>query len=153
MKKIFLSLPMKNRSDEAIKFTIDAMKRIITAYYPNEEITFLDNFEAGYEISEQLIKSAEHPQFLYLSRALFKMAQCTHIATIDSQIFWKLQETYHGCALEVQAANWYGLAPINLFDKSGEIFFPDLVKRLEEERTNKVCNTGVCLDDERQISN
>ena len=133
MKKIFLSLPMKNRSDEAIKATIEGMKRILKAYYPDEELVFYDNFEAGYKIPQELIDGAAHPQFLYLSRALFKIAACEYIAYIDTEVIWRINENYNGCKLEMVAADSYGLKSIKISDETGEILLPDLYEKAEEE--------------------
>ena len=134
MKRIFLSLPMKNRSDEAIKNTIEGMKRIITAYYPNEDLEFVDNFDAGYDISQKMIDDSEHPSCLYLSRAIFKMANCTHIAVIRSNVMYQTGDDYHGCYIEDEIARmYYGNLPININDETGEILLPDLVEKAKEK--------------------
>lgn len=143
MKRIFLSLPMKNRSDEAIKNTIEGMKRIIRAYYPNEELEFVDNFDAGYEISQKMVEDSKHPSCLYLSRAIFKMAQCDQIAIIRSDILWRTNDEYHGCWVEEQIADrYFNSEPIVLPDPDGNILLPDLIQKAKEyiEQQKKSCS-------------
>lgn len=127
MKKIFLSLPMKGRKDEEIANTIEGMKRIIKAYYPGEKLVFVDNFTNNKEeLPEKMVKESKNPSLLYLSKAIFKMADCTDIAVIDSPVLYSGFETYHGCIIEQDIARRYGIKYIRVHDETGEILLPDL---------------------------
>jgi len=144
MKKIFLSLPMKNRSDEAIKNTIEGMKRILEAYYPDEVLEFIDNFDAGWDISKKMIDDTEHPSLLYLSKAIFRMANCTHIAMIKAHVIYQTGEDYHGCYIEDEVARAYNILPIYISDEYGDILLPDLVEKAKNQRFAETMADEAC---------
>lgn len=144
MKKIFLSLPMKGRTDEWIMNTIEGMKRIIKAYYPDEELIFVDNFTNNKEeLPEKMVKESKNPSLLYLSKAIFKMADCTDIAVIDSPILYLGFETYNGCMIEQDIARRYGIKYIRVLDQTGEILLPDLKEKFDIWK--KGTESGECV--------
>lgn len=130
-KTIFLSLPMKGREDEAIKNTIEGMKRIITAMYPNDKLVFIDNF---YCTPEDL-EDAKHRPLLYLGEAIKKMAKCDYIAVIDNRNCELYN--YIGCYIEKEVARNYGLHFIKVNDPDGSILLPDIKAKVEED--SKAC--------------
>ena len=142
-KTIFLSLPMKGRTDVDIQNTIFGMKRIITAMYPNDKLVFIDNFKAVEVLGEGRYRTPYTPEpedlvhkpIYYLSKALEKMAKCDYIAVIENQncnLF-----NYRGCYIEEEVARNYGLHFIKINDPDGSILLPDIKAKVEEER--KAC--------------
>lgn len=138
MKTIFLSVPMKNRSDEDIKFTIEKMKSVLTAMYPNEDLIFVDNFniKSHNYLGEDfgLVEDHAHNKaLLYLGEAIQRMAFCDHFAYIVSDVFWKGNcVVYHGCRIEEDTAHRYNINMIALNDSTGEVYLPDLKQKVEE---------------------
>jgi len=126
-RTIFLSLPMKDREAKDIMNTIDKMKTVIRAMYPDDDLTFIDNFTCSVKVGDGLVNGS----LLYLGEAIKKMAYCDHIARI---CMWGLSKRYHGCEIEVNAADRYGLKFIDLNDPSGEVFLPDIYKKIMEEQ-------------------
>lgn len=130
-KTIFLSLPMKERTDVDIQNTIFGMKRIITAMYPNDKLVFIDNFYCVHEGLED----AKHRPLLYLGEAIKKMAKCDCIAVIENRNCELYN--YRGCYIEAEIARNYGLHFITINDPDGSILLPDIKVKAEEER--KAC--------------
>lgn len=134
-KTIFLSLPMKNRTDEAIENTIKGMKRIITAMYPNDELEFVENYSCtltNEEYGDALHGIIKHQPLLYLGNAIKKMAKCDHIAVIENYNCGLCE--YSGCYIESEVAYRYGLKKIVINDPDGSILIPDIKAKVEEQR-------------------
>lgn len=139
-KTIFLSLPMKGRTDVDIQNTIFGMKRIITAMYPNDKLVFIDNFYCAPEGLED----TKHQSLLYLGEAIKKMAKCDYIAVIENHNCNLYN--YRGCHIEAEVASNYGLYFITVNDPDGSILLPDIKAKVEEER--KACpKEEVCCRD------
>lgn len=145
-RTIFLSLPMKGRTDVAIVNTIKGMKRIITAMYPNDELEFVENFSCiltGAELDDISHNVVKHKPLLYLGNAIKKMAKCDHIAVIenyDCDLY-----NYRGCYIEAQVARSYGLQVITINDPDGSILIPDIKAVVEEERKACPNKEDVCV--------
>lgn len=137
-RTIFLSLPMKGRTDVAIVNTIKGMKRIITAMYPNDELEFVENFSCiltGAELDDISYNVVKHKPLLYLGNAIKKMAKCDCIAVIENhncELY-----NYRGCYIEAEVARNYGLYFITVNDPDGSILLPDIKAKVEEQR--KAC--------------
>ena len=144
MKTVFLSLPMKGRSDEDIKQTIKSMARVILAMYPGEDIKFVDNFSSSHSFTNEEVDEAKTKSLLYLGDAIQKMAHCDYIAMITSEILWRGEVVYNGCAVEQDVAQRYGLKAIILPDATGEIFLPDLKVKYDEYRKEYLEPTQCC---------
>lgn len=149
MKTIFLSLPMRDRTDKAIENTIESMKRIITAMYPNEDLIFVDNFNVKSHnyLGEDfgLVEDHAHNKaLLYLGEAIQRMAFCDHIAYIEC---YKCDiYSYSGCEIEKSVARNYGLLPICIWDNDGSALVPDLkekYEKMQKELSVKEC-CGEC---------
>jgi len=135
MKKIFLSLPMKGRDDCAINKTIESMKRIVTAYFPNEEIKFVHNFGDVLTATEIVsLDTVKRPSLLYLGKAIGKMADCDYIAIINTNIDYILGMEFHGCRIEEMVAEQYGIEPIILKDPIGKLLLTDLYEMAKEKK-------------------
>ena len=144
MKTVFLSLPMKNRTDEDIKQTIKSMARIILAMYPGEDIQFVDNFSSSHSFTNEDEDEAKNKSLLYLGEAIKKMAKCDYIAVIENhncELY-----NYRGCYIEAEVARKYGLHFITINDPDGSILVPDIKAKVEEQR--KACpREEVCCRD------
>lgn len=132
--KIFISVPMKDKTDEEIKKEIAIVTNIAKAYFPEENalgtLEFVDNFKKNPDVVDDgfgldvslTISSVSHPKdkekmpLYYLGEALQKMSNC------DAVMFPMNWECYRGCRLEFEAADKYGLKHYfyddGIFDKS-----------------------------------
>ena len=135
MKTVFLSIPMKNRTDEDIKQTIKSMARIILAMYPGEDIQFVDNFSSSHSFTNEEEDEAKNKSLLYLGEAIQKMAKCDYIAVIENHNCNLYN--YRGCFIEEEVARNYGLHFIIINDPDGSILLPDIKSKVEEQR--KAC--------------
>lgn len=134
-RTIFLSLPMRDRKFDDIVNTIEGMKRIITAMYPNDELEFVSNFEVLGEGRYRAPLAPEdliHKPIYYLGQAMEKMAKCDHIAVIENHNC-DLYE-YRGCYIESEVARSYGLHFITINDYDGTILVPDIKAKVDEQR-------------------
>lgn len=165
--RVFLSLPMKDRKDEDIKFTIAKMKSVIKAMYPNEEIEFVDNFLTTEECeflkkkNTAFYDEVKNDTIMYLGAAIQKMSSCDAMAFLDIRDMYELRS--RGCEIEMRVADIYGIEGIPLVDPQGKIYVPDLWKKHEEHLKkqremrpvyyNRDCNgEEACPDDEREIN-
>lgn len=131
MKKIFLSLPMHDRKSEDIKFTIEKMKNVIKAMYPDDQIEFVDNFNCEYDKIKSV--SETEKRLYYLGEAVKKIGECDSFAFI--RVNNGLYEYFGtGCWIERDVANRYGIKPIELCDHYGEVYLPDLVEKERKMR-------------------
>lgn len=104
-KKIFLSLPMSGRSDEAIVAQIEEMKAEFLLKNPfdkGEEIEFVDNLENDIDPSSCIDVKTE--PLLYLGEAIRKLAYC------DGVYFGNGWAAARGCQIEREIAYTYGIA-------------------------------------------
>lgn len=112
--KVFISVPMKDKTDEEIKKEIAIVENIAKAYFPEETVLgtleFVDNFKKnvdgdflGVSLSISHPKDKEKMPLYYLGEALQKMSNC------DAVMFPLNWERYRGCNLEFDAADRYGL--------------------------------------------
>ena len=138
MKRIFLSVPMKGRTIEDIKFTIEKMKQVLTAMCGCEYIEFVDNL-INDDDTKQLVKEAtrdngevKQVSLVYLGEAVKKMASCDYIAVVHSRVFSRLDDSFKGCQVERLVAENYDIKWISITDPEGDLFFPDLLNRAEE---------------------
>lgn len=139
-KTIFLSLPMKGRTDVDIQNTIFGMKRIITAMYPNDELVFVNDFYCAPEGLED----AKHKSLLYLGESIKKMGKCDYIAVIENRNCELYK--YRGCYIEEEVARNYGLHFIMINDPDGSILLPDIKAKVEEERKECPKEEICCCD-------
>lgn len=96
MKKLFVSVPMKSRTPEAIKASITKMKKIAEVY-EDEELELLETY-----VEDEAPEGA-NPAVWYLSRALEKLSMADVFIGISDYYTWS------GCQLETEAASFYGI--------------------------------------------
>lgn len=96
MKKLFVSVPMRGRTQKDIKANVIKMKKIAEAY-EGEELELIDSY-----ISEEPPKDCYIPVW-YLSKSLEKLAMADVFVGIDDVSGWP------GCKIEAMTANSYGI--------------------------------------------
>ena len=96
MKKLFVSVPMKGRTEEEIKASIQKMKKI-AEIYEGEELELIDSY-----IEDNPPKDSKEA-VRYLGESLKKLAQ--------ADVFIGICEIYdwNGCCIERKTADKYGI--------------------------------------------
>ncbi len=96
MKKLFVSVPMKGRTEEEIRESISKMKQI-AEIYEGEELELIDSY------IEHTPPQNSNQAIWYLGESLKKMA--------EADVFIGIQETYdwNGCEIETRIAWAYGI--------------------------------------------
>ena len=114
--KIFISVPMKDKTDEKIKKEISIIRSVAKAYFVEENVLgtleFVDNFKGipdgvvnfiSFSETKQIPEDENRKALYYLGEALQKMSNC------DAVMFPTGWECYRDCILEFDAADKYGL--------------------------------------------
>ena len=96
MKKLFVSVPMKGRTEEEIKASIQKMKKI-AEIYEGEELELIDSY-----IEDNPPKDSKEAVW-YLGESLKKLAQADVFIGINDAWDW------NGCYIENDAASRYGI--------------------------------------------
>lgn len=96
MKKLFASVPMKGRTEEEIKASIQKMKKI-AEIYEGEELELIDSY-----IEDNPPKDSKEAVW-YLGESLKKLAQADVFIGIDEAYDW------NGCYIERETAQRYGI--------------------------------------------
>lgn len=96
MKKLFVSVPMKGRTEKEIKASIQKMKKI-AEIYEGEELELIDSY-----IEDNPPKDSKEAVW-YLGESLKKLAQ--------ADVFIGIYESYdwNSCWIEIETANKYGI--------------------------------------------
>lgn len=96
MKKLFVSVPMKGRTEEEIKASIQKMKKV-AEIYEGEELELIDSY-----IEDNPPKDSREAVW-YLGESLKKLAQ--------ADVFMGICESYdwNGCCIERETADKYGI--------------------------------------------
>ena len=96
MKKLFVSVPMRGRTEEEIRASIAKMKTIAEAY-EGEKLELIDTYMTE-EPSMDCNKS-----LWYLSKSLEKLATADIFIGIEDIFHWR------GCKIEADAAKLYDI--------------------------------------------
>lgn len=96
MKKLFVSVPMKGRTEEEIKASIQKMKKI-AEIYEGEELELIDSY-----IEDNPPKGSKEAVW-YLGESLKKLAQADVFIGIDEAYDW------NDCCIEKDTAYRYGI--------------------------------------------
>lgn len=96
MKKLFVSVPMKGRTEEEIKASIQKMKKI-AEIYEGEELELIDSY-----IEDKPPKNSKEAIW-YLSESIKKLAQADVFIGIRESFDW------NGCQIERETAEKYGI--------------------------------------------
>lgn len=96
MKKLFVSVPMKGRTEEEIKASIQKMKKV-AEIYEGEELELIDSY-----IEDNPPKDSKEAVW-YLGESLKKLAQADVFIGIAENYDWS------GCCIEREIAERYGI--------------------------------------------
>lgn len=96
MKKLFVSVPMKGRTEEEIKASIQKMKKI-AEIYEGEELELIDSY-----IEDNPPKNSKEAIW-YLIESIKKLAQADVFIGIRESFDW------NGCQIERETAEKYGI--------------------------------------------
>lgn len=96
MKKLFISCPMKGRTEEAIRKSMEFM-------HDYAELVTGEPLEVIESYSEGQVGFAKHPSVLSLGRSIELMADADYVVGIG----WS--EVYRGCVIEREVAQRYGI--------------------------------------------
>lgn len=96
MKKLFVSVPMKGRTEGEIKASIQKMKKI-AEIYEGEELELIDSY-----IEDNPPKDSKEAVW-YLGESLKKLAQADIFIGINEAYDW------NGCCIESETAEKYGI--------------------------------------------
>lgn len=111
--KVFISVPMRGRTDQEIAgaITIAKSKLAKMAEENNEVIEYVDNF-----VSMPQNTDIKNPSMYCLGGAIQKMSKC------DTIYFCPGWQEARGCVIERHVAVLYGLTRLYLDDETGIIF-------------------------------
>ena len=123
MKKLFVSVPMKGRTETEIKASIEKMKRIAEAY-EGEELELIDSYVAGNPPKDN------NQAIWYLSKTLEKLADADVFIGIDGAWDW------NGCYIEQETAVRYG---IKMYRVNPEYVIENYNALMNERYTVKSC--------------
>ena len=96
MKKLFVSVPMKGRTEEAIKASIAKMKAI-AEIYEGEELELIDSY------IPDMPKGIKNLSVWCLGRSIQKLSEADVFMGITNNYEW------NGCCIEYQTAERYGI--------------------------------------------
>lgn len=96
MKKLFVSVPMKGRTETEIKASIQKMKKIAETY-EGEELELIDSYVEGNP------PKGNHQSVWYLGKSLEKLSEADIFIGIEDDYNWS------GCYIERQAASRYDI--------------------------------------------
>lgn len=125
MKKLFVSVPIKGRTEEEIKASIQKMKKI-AEIYEGEELELIDSY-----IEDAPPKDSKEAVW-YLGESLKKLAQ--------ADVFMGIFESYdwNGCCIEMETANKYGIKAYTIPVRYVIDDYNALINKL-----HPVCNEGM----------
>lgn len=96
MKKLFVSVPMKGRTEKEIKASIQKMKEIAEVY-EGEELELIDSY-----VKDNPPKD-NHQSVWYLGKSLEKLSEADIFIGIEDDFDWS------GCYIERTTAHRYGI--------------------------------------------
>lgn len=126
MKKLFVSVPMKGRTEEEIRASIEKMKKIAEVY-EGEELELIDSYIEDHPPKDN------NQAIWYLGEALKKLAAADVFIGITDDWDW------NGCFIEREVAGRYG---IKRYRVDPEVVI-DNYRDLLEKNSVKVCSTQI----------
>lgn len=127
MKKLFISVPMKGRTEKEIRASIEKMKKIAEVY-EGEELELIDSY-----IEDNPPKD-NNQAIWFLGEALKKLATADVFIGITNDWDWS------GCYIEREVAGRYG---IKHYSVDPEIVIENY-RDLMEKNSVKVCSPCNC---------
>lgn len=99
VKKVFVSVPMRGRTDEEIIGSIVKTENAYADDHPDEDLAFITNAQFSHD--DEIDSDVKHPGAWYLSKAIRKMSTCDD-AAFDDEWF-----DYPGCIIEHMVYDLY----------------------------------------------
>ena len=128
MKKLFVSVPMKGRTEEEIRKTIDKMKKI-AEIFEGEELELIESY-----IEDNPPKS-NNQAIWFLGESLKKLAQADVFIGISEAWAWS------GCQIERETAERYGIKSYSVNPRFIIDNYDALVRSL-----HPICNETVAVN-------
>ena len=128
MKKLFVSVPMKGRTEEEIRKTIDKMKKI-AEIYEGEELELIDSY-----IDDNPPKD-NNQAIWFLGKSLEKLATADIFIGISEVWDW------NGCYVEQEVAHRYGIKSYSVNTRFIIDNYDALVRSL-----HPICNETVAVN-------
>lgn len=101
MKKLFVSVPMKGRTDENIKKSIEDMHKLAEIMF-GEKLEVIDSF------MEEQAPRCKREALWYLGNSISIMSQADYFAGV------RYSDYFHGCRIEWETAAAYGIPLITV---------------------------------------
>lgn len=113
MKKLFISCPMKGRTKENIRNSMEKMHKIAEIVF-GEELEAIDSYIKGN------IPRTNHQGVYYLGRSIQMLAEADYFIGIDGY-----SERFNGCMIEREVARSYGIRStyVNMYE-----LMPDVIE-------------------------
>lgn len=131
MKKVFISCPMKGRTNENIAKTIDKMHKCAEAAL-GEELELIMESTLDAPVLDR------KDRIWYLGNSIKKLS--------EADLFVTLSLPYHvearGCEVEMKVAAEYGIEMLSIGGDCFKYFCPDLAEKYD--RYNSMYNTPTC---------
>ena len=121
MKKLFISVPMKGRTEEAIKASMEKMHKIAEATV-GEPLEVIDSY-----IEDNPPKDCKEAVW-YLGESIKMLARADYMACISTAVVM-----YDGCRVEDMVAKRYGIPTIPMLSKYVAPDVHELMKKKCEE--------------------
>ena len=93
MKKLFVSVPMRDRTEEQIRYSIDKMNKIANVIF-DENLEVINSYDP---------KLRDEPPIDALGKSISAMADADYFIGIGYSV------TYRGCSIETDVAHGYGI--------------------------------------------
>ena len=106
MKRIFISQPMRGKTDKEILNERNNAINKVKEMYPDDEVVIAESYFSG--LKEELEETKINIPLFYLGQSFLKLAES------DIACFCKGWEDARGCLLEHSAAKTYGIETIYL---------------------------------------
>ena len=119
MKKLFISCPMRGRTDEAIRATMEQMHRIAEAVF-DEELEVIQSY------IEDTPPDTNNVSLWCLGKSIQMMADADYFIGIRDEV-----KAYNGCIVENHAASRYGIPS---FFISIDLVAPDIYEAREQAK-------------------
>lgn len=97
MKKLFISCPMKGRTEKNIRETFDYLHKVAEAVF-DEELEDIDTY-----IEDDAPETAREAVW-YLGKSIQMMSEADYFIGIYDE-----QRAFNGCVIENQVAKFYGI--------------------------------------------
>lgn len=101
MKKLFISCPMKGRTEENIRNSMERMHKIAEATF-GEELAVIQTYIPGEA------PDVKHPRVWYLGESIKMMAEADYFIGIG------YESAFTGCCVEYNVAQEYGIPYVNV---------------------------------------